>query len=150
MHKCQLPSVINIAILFKIIILVLKSDYCKLKNSNVSSNKVKAIFLLHLLLPWQIFFSVPEKPYPACLNALRKPLHGTGDTRAGGKGIPALTPRHCPDSLLLSTTSSAPTGIKCPKMWFCVVVKTTRGEHACTSKFPVFIPVLAKPPSTLQ
>lgn len=33
-------SLCNRAILFKIIILVLKSDYSKLNNSNVSSNKV--------------------------------------------------------------------------------------------------------------
>lgn len=40
LHKSQLPSVSDIAISFKRIILVLKSDYCKLNNSNVSSDKV--------------------------------------------------------------------------------------------------------------
>lgn len=40
LHKSQLPSVTEVAILFKIIILILKSEYCKLNNSNVSSKKV--------------------------------------------------------------------------------------------------------------
>lgn len=98
-------------------------------------------------------FSVPEKPYLACLNALRKPLPSWAkDTEAAGgrQYLPrchtsAWTPGHSVQPVLHPLAPNLP---KCGSV--VAAVKRTAGERARTSKFPMAILVLVKNPGILQ